>query len=286
MFDYDTIKHLLTKNKELLTPYHYYYYKFNYELILSLSDIQLQNYIKNHYNIIKEEIVSPLYEFTNEFVKTNVLKIISFINDNNYNMYDNLYNIEIVKWNFICNILSNNSKINNTKINMIQNLFPYNNIEPFTILSYDLLYLSIKKNPKFSLQLLEKLPNSLLRNYYTTTDPIKLCIELEKEYRLSDIGIIYQKILNILKIKKEKEYIKRLDIENKRLKLERLKKGEIIVPRYTPLEGYVMAYRGGYFVMNDPKLLKILNEITEREKVAREKFDKEIEIQAIENLKE
>lgn len=187
MFDYDTIKHLLTKDFSLFKPFHYYYYKFTYELILSFNEHQFNNYINNHYDIIYN-IVGPTLKFTKKLILENIIKIIEFVNSFKLDTFDKLYNIEIIKWSDICKSIKNSKNINSL-------IYIGKTYEPFTIITYDLLYLSIKKNNlDFTLFLLDnknKFDHSIFNlPYYIITDPINLCEDLliqNKNYKLSII---------------------------------------------------------------------------------------------------
>lgn len=188
MFDYETIKHLITKDRSLFTPFHYYYYKFTYDLILSFNDRQFNTYIKNHYNIIYS-IVGPTQKFTKEFILDNTLKIIDFINTIKHE-YDRLYELEIIKWGNICKLLNYSKNINPL-------LYIGKTYESFTIISYDLLYLSIQKNNlEFTLFILnnrDKFDHSIFNKpYYTTNNPLKLCEDLLIQHKDKKLILILE----------------------------------------------------------------------------------------------
>jgi hypothetical protein len=193
MFDYDTVKKLLKKDISLFTIYHYYCFKFNYSLINDYNDKELKNYI-NKRNEIK--VVSPEFEFTNEFIRSNIPKITKLINSKINKLildqYEAYYYIILRKWSLICKYL------NSPKTEKLDSLiFIGNTYEPFTMVSYDILYLSILKNPDFTLILLDnkdKFKHLINNPYSIYNDPIVLANDKLRETK----NDIYQKILDKL----------------------------------------------------------------------------------------
>lgn len=193
MFDYPTIKRIIDKDEKLFTLDHYYYYKFTFDLIIKLLKNReystIDSFIKNQ-NININYIVSPHLKLTRDFIFSNLGLIITYINNlKNINDFKNNYKLEIYKWNSLLNITCSNKKenFNITKLNIT---YP-----PFSLITKDLLYLTIQHNPLFCIYLLENLGKHLIniKLYYNiSNNPIKLC---ELKYKQTNNEIY--KIINI-----------------------------------------------------------------------------------------
>lgn len=176
MFDFQSIKRIIDKDINLFTIYHYYYYKFTFNLIIKLLKTRsypiIDNFINKHNNNISE-LVNPHLKLTKYIIFENISQIINYISTKQLKHFDQLYDLELLKWKYICD----------QKLVYIGKTYP-----PFLLITKDLLYLSIEHDPKYTILLLQnkdKFTNSLInKNLYLNinNDPIQL---LKSKYILT-----------------------------------------------------------------------------------------------------